>query len=145
MQLTTHSDYALRLLVYLAIHPHTSPATVKDASERYGISVNHLAKVAQRLVQEGIVLSQRGRGGGLKLAKTPTDINIGALVRQTENLEILECFGKECSCPIAPVCLLYRAVREAEQAFLAVLDKYTLADMVKNKSSLLEHLNVAVA
>ncbi|MED5509308.1 MAG: Rrf2 family transcriptional regulator [Pseudomonadota bacterium] len=143
MQLTTHSDYAMRLLIYLAIHPGDKPATVKDAAERYGISTNHLAKVAQKLVQEKIVLSQRGRGGGLRLALQPADINIGKLIRKTENLELLECFGDQCACPIDNVCILYSALRKAQKAFLEVLDGYTLEDVVKNKSRLRESLNVA--
>lgn len=143
MQLTTHSDYAMRLLIYLAIHPGDKPATVKDAAERYGISTNHLAKVAQKLVQEKIVLSQRGRGGGLKLAMKPADINIGKLIRKTENLELLECFGDQCACPIDNVCILYSALRKAQKAFLDVLDGYTLEDVVKNKSKLKQSLNVA--
>jgi len=143
MQLTTHSDYAMRLLIYLAIHPGDKPATVKDAAERYGISTNHLAKVAQKLVQEKIVLSQRGRGGGLRLAMQPADINIGKLIRKTENLELLECFGDECACPIDNVCILYSALRKAQRAFLDVLDGYTLEDVVKNKSKLMQSLNVA--
>ncbi|MTI63930.1 Rrf2 family transcriptional regulator [Methylophaga sp.] len=143
MQLTTHSDYAMRLLIYLAIHPGDRPATVKDAAERYGISTNHLAKVAQKLVQEKIVLSQRGRGGGLKLAVQPVDINIGKLIRKTENLELLECFGDQCACPIDNVCILYSALRKAQKAFLDVLDGYTLEDVVKNKAKLLQSLNVA--
>ncbi len=143
MQLTTHSDYAMRLLIYLAIHPGDKPATVKDAAERYGISTNHLAKVAQKLVQEKIVLSQRGRGGGLKLAMQPSDINIGKLIRKTENLELLECFGDQCACPIDNVCILYSALRKAQKAFLEVLDGYTLDDVVKNKAKLQQSLNVA--
>jgi len=143
MQLTTHSDYALRLLIYLAIHPQDKPATVKDAAERYGVSTNHLAKVAQRLVQENLVISQRGRGGGLKLALTPEAINIGQLIRKTENLEMLECFGDECACPIESVCILFSAMRQAQKAFLDVLDSYTLADVVKNKQRLMQSLNVA--
>lgn len=143
MQLTTHSDYAMRLLIYLAIHPQDKPATVKDAAERYGVSTNHLAKVAQRLVQEKLVLSQRGRGGGLKLAVSPESINIGKLIRKTENLEMLECFGDECACPIESVCILFSAMRKAQKAFLEVLDGYTLADVVKNKHRLMQSLNVA--
>jgi Rrf2 family nitric oxide-sensitive transcriptional repressor len=143
MQLTTHSDYAMRLLVYLAIHPKDKPATVKDAAERYGISTNHLAKVAQKLVQEKMVISRRGRGGGLQLAMEPAEINIGKLIRKTENLELLECFGDQCACPIENVCILYSAMRQAQLAFLEVLDGYTLADVVKNKTNLLRSLNVA--
>lgn len=143
MQLTTHSDYAMRLLMYLAIHPKDKPATVKDASERYGISTNHLAKVAQKLVQEKLVISQRGRGGGLRLAMEPSEINIGKLIRKTENLELLECFGENCSCPLDNVCILFNAMRKAQLAFLHVLDEYTLADVVQNKAQLMKSLNVA--
>lgn len=143
MQLTTHSDYALRLLVYLAIHPKDRPATVKDAAERYGISTNHLAKVAQKLVQEKVVISQRGRGGGLQLAMEPAEINIGQLIRKTENLELLECFGEDCACPIENICILFSALRKAQKAFFDVLDGYTLADVAKNKHKLLQSLNVA--
>jgi len=143
MQLTAHSDYALRLLIYLAIHPKDKPATVKDAAERYGISTNHLAKVAQKLVQENIVLSQRGRGGGLQLAVEPANINIGKLIRKTENLEILECFGDDCACPIENICILFGAMRKAQKAFFDVLDGYTLADVVQNKPLLMQSLNVA--
>jgi len=144
MQLTTHSDYALRLLIYLAVHPQDNPATVKDAAERYGISTNHLAKVAQRLVQEEVILSQRGRGGGLKLALSPDEINIGKLIRKTENLEILECFGDNCECPIASVCMLESVMRKAQKAFLDVLDGYTLADVAKNKQFLQRSLKIAI-
>ncbi|MCX4191442.1 RrF2 family transcriptional regulator [Methylophaga sp. OBS1] len=143
MQLTTHSDYAMRLLIYLAIHPGDKPATVKDAAERYGISTNHLAKVAQKLVQEKIVLSQRGRGGGLKLAMPSAEVNIGKVIRKTENMELLECFGDKCACPIDNVCILYSALRKAQKAFLEVLDGYTLEDVVKNKAKLQQSLNVA--
>lgn len=143
MQITTHSDYALRLLIYLAIHPHNKPATVKDAAGCYGVSINHMAKVAQRLVQEKIVISQRGRGGGLQLAMPPESINIGALLRKTENFKLLECFGEECNCPIESICILFSAMRKAQVAFLDVLDTYTLADVIKNKNRLQQSLNVA--
>ena len=145
MQLTSHSDYALRLLIYLAIHAPDKPATVKDASERYGISTNHLAKVAQRLVQEKIINSQRGRGGGLSLAMPAEQINIGYLIRKIETPELLECFGKNCSCPIESVCMLFSALRKAQQAFFNVLDEYTLADVVKNKHKLQQSLSLAKA
>ncbi len=140
MQLTSYSDYALRLLIYLAVHEPDNPATVKDASQRYGISTNHLAKVAQRLVQEKIILSQRGRGGGLKLAVPPEKINIGLLIRKIENPELLECFGTSCTCPIETVCVLYSALRKAQKAFYDVLDEYSLADVVKNKHKLQQSL-----
>jgi Rrf2 family nitric oxide-sensitive transcriptional repressor len=142
MQLTNHSDYALRLLIYLAIHDDSEPATIKDAAARYGISINHLAKVAQRLVQEGLINSQRGRGGGLSLAKAPTEINIGYVIRRTENLELLECFGKNSECPIDGACILFGVLGRAQKAFLDELDKHSLADVVKNKPRLKEQLTM---
>ena len=142
MQLTIHTDYALRLLIYLSVHSNETKPTIQDAANKYGISANHLAKVAQTLVLHGYVLSHRGRGGGLELAMATNEINVGTVVRQTENLELLECFGKGCECPIEPICLLYRALDKAQQAFLEVLDKYTLADLIKNKTRLRQVLKV---
>lgn len=136
MQLTSHTDYALRLLIYLAVHKGGSPATVQDAATRYGISANHLAKIAQRLVQLGYINSHRGRGGGLELACEENSIKLGDVVRQTENLVIVECFGDNSSCPIEPACGLKYVLGKAQNAFLKVLDNYTLADLVKHRNRL---------
>lgn len=141
MQLTTHTDYALRLLVYLAVQ-QSSKATIQDAAARFSISANHLAKVAQTLVQFNYVISHRGRGGGLELGQRAEDIGIGALVRQTENLQLLPCFADNSACPIDAACILKGALGRAQQAFLNVLDEYTLADLVKNKQQLRGLLNV---
>ena len=140
MQLTTHTDYSLRLLIYLAVRDSSEPARVQDAAARYGISTHHVAKVAQTLVQLGYIHSYRGRGGGLLLAVPVETINIGTLVRQTENLRLLECFGPNSTCPIDPACNLKRALGEAQQAFLQVLDGYTLDQLVTNRSALNELL-----
>ncbi|MGM8929960.1 RrF2 family transcriptional regulator [Salinicola halophyticus] len=136
MKLTTHTDYALRLLIYLSIRNDEMPATVQAAASHYGISNHHLAKVAQTLVQLGYVASHRGRGGGLRLQCHAEKINIGALVRQTENLELLECFGPNSSCPIEPGCRLKNALWKAQQAFLETLDGYVLADLTGNEQEL---------
>jgi len=143
MQLTTHTDYSLRLLIYLGIHRGDTPATVQDAATRYRVSANHLAKVAQTLVQLGYVISHRGRGGGLELALPVDQINIGTLVRQTENLQLLECFGPNSTCPIDSACYLKVILGEAQQAFLAVLEGYTLKDLIRNKSKLRGVLDAA--
>jgi len=137
MQLSTHTDYSLRLLIYLAITKNEKQhVTVQDASNRYHISVNHLAKVAQTLVQLGYIHSHRGRGGGLKLAKAPKEINLGQLIRKTENLQLLECFGQDSTCPIEPDCKLKLLLTKAQLAFLSVLDDCTLSDLVTNKRKL---------
>ncbi len=143
MQLTAHTDYSLRLLIYLAVIPSDQQATVQHAAKRYGISANHLAKVAQTLVQLGYVHSLRGRGGGLKLAVSATNIRLGHVVRQTENLQLLECFGPESICPIEPACNLKRVLVKAQHAFLEVLDNYTLSDLTNNRDKLSSLLNVA--
>ncbi|MCX4189670.1 Rrf2 family transcriptional regulator [Methylophaga sp. OBS3] len=144
MQLTTHTDYSLRLLIYLATQqgPKT---TIQIVAEQFSISANHLAKVAQTLVQHNYIVSLRGRGGGLTLAKPVDEINIGKLVRQTENLQLLPCFGNSDSCPIDPACTLKGALAKAQYAFLSVLDEYTLADLVTsaNRQQLQGLLNVA--
>lgn len=136
MQLTTHTDYALRLLIYLAVIKSDATLTVQDAADRYGISTNHLAKVAQSLVQQGYVTSQRGRGGGLALTHDPADINIGEVVRTIESFNLVECFGDESMCRIERDCLLATALAEAREAFLQTLEQYTLADLVQPKTKL---------
>lgn len=142
MQLTTHTDYALRLLIFLAVHTDKK-ATIHDAAAKFAISANHLAKVAQTLVQHNYVISHRGRGGGLELGQPADKIRLGALVRQTENLQLLPCFGNHDSCPIDSACYLKGILGKAQLAFLSVLDEYTLADLVKNKQQLQDLLSVA--
>lgn len=142
MQLTMFSDYALRILLYLAAQPaedESKPSSLLDISRAYGISFHHLSKVAHRLTQLGYVQAQRGRTGGLRLARRPEDIGIGRLVRETEpNFHLVECFDSEHNtCPIVPVCGLIRPLAEAQQAFLSCLDRYTLADALTNKEQLI--------
>lgn len=143
MQLTSHTDYALRLLIYLAVSPVDQQATVQHAARRYGISAHHLAKVAQTLVQLGYIQSLRGRGGGLKLAHPASSISLGQVVRQIENLQLLECFGADSSCPIEPACNLKRVLVKAQHAFLEVLDNYNLTDLTSNRDKIYNLLNVA--
>ncbi|KEZ76816.1 RrF2 family transcriptional regulator [Salinisphaera hydrothermalis] len=136
MQLTTHTDYSLRLLIYLAVRDDDQPVQVGDVAARYGISAHHMAKVAQTLVQLGYIHSYRGRGGGVALAMAPARINIGAVVRQTESFKLLECFGPGSTCPIDPACRLKQALGEAQQAFVQVLDAYTLEQIAANGAEL---------
>ena len=136
MQLSTHTDYSLRTLIHLALKEGERPVTVQEIARDYGISANHVAKVAQTLSQLGYVKSLRGRGGGLVLAQTPAAIKVGKLVRETENLKLLECFGPDSTCPIDPGCKLKNALKKAQKAFLSVLDEYSLEDMVKNDREL---------
>lgn len=107
---------------------------VEDVSRRYGISRNHLNKVVQTLAQGGFIESQRGRGGGVRLARPALQINLGRVVRATEdNFHIVECFCAETNtCIVAPACGLRDPLEEALAAFLVVLDRYSLADLLKN-------------
>jgi Rrf2 family nitric oxide-sensitive transcriptional repressor len=130
VQLTQFSDYSLRLALYLAMHPDRL-VSVQEVSAAYDISAHHLVKVVQRLAQGGVIASTRGRGGGLRLARSPEDINIGALVRHTERFDLLECFAADTNtCPITRVCGLKHVVADAQKAFIAVLDQHTLADFL---------------
>jgi Rrf2 family nitric oxide-sensitive transcriptional repressor len=133
MQLTLHTDYALRLLMLLAIEPDKLH-TIEETALRYGISRNHLMKITQTLVQAGFIESLRGRGGGLRLARVAESINLGAIVRATEDsFALVECFDREHNtCIIASACGLRGPLEEALQAFLAVLNRYSLDDLVKS-------------
>jgi Rrf2 family transcriptional regulator, nitric oxide-sensitive transcriptional repressor len=138
MRMTLHTDYALRMLIYMAARPD-GPCTVNDVAEAYGLSRNHLLKVAQTLRDLGIVETSRGRAGGVRLAKAPETIGIGALVRATETeFSLAACMQAESDacCAISPACRLKGMLHEALAAFLAVLDKYTLADIVRNRAQL---------
>jgi len=111
-------------------------ASISQISEAFKISRNHLIKVVHNLAKQGFIKTLRGRGGGLRLARDPQDINLGDVVRKTEaNFNLVECFNStQNTCPLSPVCELKNIVREAEMAFLGVLDRYTLADLlVKRK------------
>ncbi len=132
VRLTLHTDYALRMLMLLALEPE-EVHTIPSVARRYRISRNHLMKVAQTLIQSGYVESVRGRNGGLRLAKQPVDVKLGSVVRVTEdNFAMVECFDlKDNTCVVTPACGLRRPLEEALSSFLAVLDRYTLADVMQ--------------
>lgn len=141
MRLTYQTDYALRLLMYLAVHPDEG-TKVADVAESYGISRNHLLKVTLRLGKLGYISTVRGRAGGISLALPPEEINIGTIVRQMEDsLAVVECMGSTGgTCIISPACRLKGVVRKALNAFLSVFDSYTLADIAGNQSELIDLL-----
>jgi Rrf2 family nitric oxide-sensitive transcriptional repressor len=132
MRLTHHADYALRLLLYLGLKPG-EVVTVGEVSDAYGISRNHLVKVAQALGRLGYVEILRGKAGGLRLARAPESVNVGQVVRQTEpSFDLVECFHPPTNtCPIISACALKRILHEAQAGFLAALDRYTLADALQ--------------
>ena len=129
MRLTKSTDYALRVLLYAAAHPERRVST-EEISSAFGISLHNLGKVVNQLGRGGWLDLKRGRGGGLTLGRPPEQIGIGAVVRDIEpDLFIVECFDRaRNTCPIVPACGLIRPLAEARSAFLATLDRYTLAD-----------------
>ena len=137
MRLTVYTDYALRLLMYLAVKDD-GLSTIAEVSESYGISKNHLMKVAHQLGVAGYVGTVRGRGGGLRLAKPIDAINLGDVVRHTEpDMALVPCFAADsASCAIFSGCALRGALSGARDAFLSALDGYTLADLVRSRAPL---------
>ena len=129
MQLTLHSEYALRVLLYLGAYPDRLCST-REISLAYGISKNHLVRVAQTLQKHGYLELQAGRSGGLRLAREPRLIRLGEVVRDAEpNMRLAECFRPDNTCVLTPVCSLKPVLGEALEAFLASLNQYTLADL----------------
>jgi Rrf2 family nitric oxide-sensitive transcriptional repressor len=139
VQLTAYTDYSLRVLMYLALTPRPL-ATIEEIAAAYRISHAHLTKVVQELAALGYVETVRGRRGGLRLARPPERVNVGELVRGTENLDLVECFQPDGRCVVTPACGLQAALAEALEAFLAVLDGYTLADLVSRRRTALARL-----
>lgn len=141
MRLTRYTDFALRVLLYLAREPG-SQASIARIAQAYGVSQSHLMKVVSDLVGAGYVESVRGRGGGIRLARSPAEIMIGSLVRHTEeDFDLVDCG----SCLIAPACGLTSMFDEALAAFMAVLDSYSLADAMARKGDFSHLLNPPVA
>lgn len=129
MRLTQHTDYALRVLIYLAVSD-APRARVADISSAYGVSHHHLTKVVQRLQRAGFVDTARGQQGGVSLARPPENINVGRVVRELETLDhLVECLHPDGKCVIGAACLLPAALERAVEAFLAELDSFTLADL----------------
>ncbi len=144
MQMSLHTDYALRVLMLLGAS--RAQMTIDEIAQRYAISRNHLAKVVQALQAEGLVDTQRGRGGGLRLAQEPEAINIGMVVRRLERFEgFVTCMGASgAECSIDGACRLKPALAGALEAFLQHLDRYTLADLLAGqRTALLNALSVA--
>ena len=142
MKLTAFTDYSLRVLIYLATEP-ARRATVAEISQAFGIKANHLTKVVHHLGRCGWVETVRGKGGGLVLARPADQISVGRVVRDAEGeAQPAECFSTEQShCAIVRSCQLKGVLAEAVDAFHAVLDRYTLADITRNREVLAEVLH----
>lgn len=136
MRLTRYSDYAMRVLIYLAARGDRI-CSISDIARSYGISQNHLMKVVHDLGKAGYIASRRGRNGGIRLSRPAAEIKVGALLRLTEDgFDLVDCPG----CILNGGCGLSSALDEAMAAFLDVLDRYTLADLVQNRRETLRKL-----
>jgi Rrf2 family nitric oxide-sensitive transcriptional repressor len=142
MQLDKFTDYALRILITLAVR---APARIPTSQIAllYNLSEHHLSKVATQLVAEGFAISERGRNGGLTLGRSADLISIGDVVRAMKrNDPVVECFGTNKSCLILNACGLRGPLAQAQEAFFATLDSYTLEDVAQPRSALATLLEV---
>jgi Rrf2 family nitric oxide-sensitive transcriptional repressor len=143
MRLTLHTDYALRVLIYAGLK-RDQLCTIPELVRHFDISQGHLMKVVHRLALKGYLQTARGKYGGLRLAHPPGEINVGAVVRDMEQeLSVLGCLQDEAGyCRIEECCVLRRALRDATNAFLATLDRYTVADLIEPRRALTDLLHI---
>lgn len=142
MRLSTFTDYSLRVLMFLGIDTDRK-ATIAQIAASYAISENHLMKVVHQLGRAGYIETVRGKGGGIRLARLPADINLGAVIRQTEtDFDLVECFAANSKCRVQPACRLQSVLSEAVQALFQVFDAYTLADLLDPRAQLAEAIGI---
>ncbi|PKM09252.1 MAG: BadM/Rrf2 family transcriptional regulator [Gammaproteobacteria bacterium HGW-Gammaproteobacteria-4] len=143
MKLTDYTDYTLRVLIYLGLH-QGELSTIHQIADSYGISRNHLMKIVHRLSLDGLVETVRGRSGGVRLALRTDEINVGSVVRAAEaNFDLVECSNSSTNrCVLSPACRLQAALCEAMEAFFAVLDSLTLADILANADQIRPYIGL---
>lgn len=147
MQLTLFTDYSLRMLMYLGLR-RGEVVPIVEIADAYGVSKHYMMKVMNELVQLGYIDAVRGRHGGVRLAKRPSDVKLGKLIRQTEpGPGVLECVesGTHSDCPIVGACQLRKLFAEAQTEFYRVLDRHTLADLIERPDPLVRVLRSARA
>ena len=128
MQLTRHTDFSLRVLIYLSLNKKEELVTINEISEHFEILKNHLTKVVHHLAQKGYIETIRGKNGGMRLAKKPENIKLGEVVQAMEiNLDVVNC--SKPLCPLINNCKLKHILNEAKQSFLKTLDNYTILDL----------------
>jgi Rrf2 family nitric oxide-sensitive transcriptional repressor len=143
MKLNLQSDYALRVLIYVGTNEE-GLSTIQEIADAFSISKAHLMKVVHRLGKYGYLETVRGKNGGMRLKARPETIRVGDVVRAIEqDLAVIGCLGQESFCRIQGACVLTGALREATDAFLGVLDQYTLADLLAPRTSLARVLGVS--
>jgi Rrf2 family nitric oxide-sensitive transcriptional repressor len=142
MRLTLWTDYALRTLIFVGAKGGRL-ATIAEIAESFDISKAHLMKVVNRLGQQGYLDTVRGKGGGIRLARSPVEIRVGAIVREMEeDLAVMGCLGETGFCRIEGCCVLRHALREATLVFLQTLDGYSLADLLAPGAQLVASLGL---
>ena len=142
MQLTRYTDYSLRVLIFLSLKEDSQRVTISHIAEYFNIPRNHLVKVVHQLGLHHYIQTTRGKSGGLKLARATNDITIGDVVRDMEKtLEVINC-GPPSPCPINGQCQLKFILNKAANAFLEILDQYTIADLQQNADQLKFLLNL---
>lgn len=142
MQITTFSDYCLRILIFLAVSDgRRVPA--REIAEHYGVSVHHIAKAAKWLTREGHVAATKGKGGGLNLAKRPEQIKIGPIIRKAEEgSDLVECMRPDGRCAIDGACGLASILDDARNAFFETLDRHSLADATLKRQGIARLLQI---
>lgn len=141
VQLTSFTDYGLRALIFMATLPEGKMTSITEVTETYGVSRNHMVKIINQLSRAGYVAAVRGKNGGIRLGKPAETIVIGQVVREMEPLQLVNCHSDFCH--ITSACRLKKALHDAVQSFLAVLDSYTLADLVNDNHPLYQLLQVS--
>ncbi len=132
MRLTLYTDYALRVLIHLALHDERL-CSISEVSRAYDASHNHLMKVVNRLAHDGFIETVRGRSGGMRLARPADQITVGEVVRRTEEgFNLADCSG----CALSPACGLSGVLAEGMAAMLKVFDGYTVADLLSDKAAM---------
>jgi Rrf2 family nitric oxide-sensitive transcriptional repressor len=142
MKLTRFTDYSLRVLIYLGLKDDAR-VTIREISDAYGISRNHLMKVVSLLTRMGYLDARRGPGGGIALARPAGEIVIADVVRDMEDdLNLVECFCEDGTCIIQPMCKLKMVLSQALAAYLKTLERYTLLDLLRPRNQLIEVLGM---
>ncbi len=136
MQLTLHTDFGLRVLIFLSLQDDEQRITVSDIAEHFKIPRNHLVKVVHQLGKLNYIATTRGKNGGIRLAQAADKITVGSVVRHLEaRLDIVDCNAPS-PCPITPNCKLKIILKQACDAFLTTLDHYTIADLRQETNQL---------
>jgi len=140
MKLTHHTDYSLRVLMFLSVQTNNSLITIENISSHFDIPRNHLTKIVHQLAKQGYVKTVRGKNGGICLAQSPDTMNLGDIIHTMENnIEVVNC--QKPACPLISQCALKGVLNEAQHAFFSTLQKYNLADITQQPEKIKNLLN----